>query len=296
MIQKTSVSWGWYFPAILAAAVFVVNLFFLPETLFSRSDTSLSTRTERTNRQLLWDFKGNALHDRKIHLRDFFRPFEMLRYPSVFLIVPYYALSFTLGTVLPAVTVASIFNRLYHWNSGLIGLALGVPLLIGSLIGELCTGWVCDRVLYLYAKRHNGQQTPEARLYVRISSALVGPLGLVAYGVSVQKGDTWIVPCVGLALMSFGLQVSTTTAYAYVSDCYKPQTGESGALINAVRMTIAFTTGFWALNFGTAIGFDKAFGILAAIWFAAFIPVVFLMFKGQSWRERITPPNFHRDI
>ena len=89
------------------------------------------------------------------------------------------------------------------------------------------------------------------------------------YGVSVQNEDAWIVPCVGLALTIFGLQVATTVSYAYMSDCYKAQSDESAALINVFRMTIAFTTGFWVLKFGEAIGFDEAWGILVAMWFVA---------------------------
>ena len=296
LIQATSYRWAWYFPAILSSGVFILNLFFLPETLFSRSDATLLTRKERTNFQMLWDWRGNTLHDRSLHIRDYVRFIEMLKYPSVSFLVIYYSIAFTLGTVMPAVTVASIFNRLYHWNTGLIGIALGLPLLIGSLIGETGTGWVCDRVLYLYAKRHGGLQLPEARLYVGISSAIIGPCGIIMYGVSIQNEDTWIVPCIGLALMSFGLQVATTVSYSYVSDCYKAQSSETAALINVFRMTIAFTTGFWALNFGNAIGFGKAWGILAAIWFLAFLPVGLLIFKGEDWRHRMGQPNFHRDI
>jgi hypothetical protein len=91
----------------------------------------------------------------------------------------------------------------------------------------------------------------------------------------------------------FGLQIASTCLYAYVSDCYKPQTPESGVLFNLGR-GLSFTVGYYALPFANKSGFDVAWSTFGVIQFIFFIPVVVLMFRGEKWREQLGAPTFHR--
>lgn len=221
-------------------------VFALPETLFARSEEILKEHQERTYWQMLFSFRRNYLRDRRLHLRDFVRPFEMLRYPSVTLTWIYYCISFTYSTILPAVTVAIFFTKIYHFKTGVIGLMLGLPLLIGSALGELLSGPFSDWIMYRYAKRHDGDRKLEARLPIAFGSLLLCPAGIVIYGVCLQHRTHWIGPVMGMAISSFGLQLITTVSYTYCSDCYKPQSGEIGSLYNFGRQTLAFPLGFYA--------------------------------------------------
>lgn len=226
--------------------MFVVMIFAFPETLFSRSPGSLATHRERSYTQLLFSFGRNRLHDRDIHLRDFVRPFEMLKYPSVSLTVIYYFVSFAYSTVLPAVTVAILFTKTYHFDTGIIGLMLGLPLLVGSAFGEFLSGPFSDWVMYRHAKRHGGERKPEARLPSCFASIILSPAGIIIYGVCLQHNTHWIGPVIGMAVTSFGLQLVTTVTYTYCSDCYKPQSGEIGTLYNFARQVFSFPLGFYA--------------------------------------------------
>lgn len=143
----------------------------LPETLFSRSERTLRQHKERTYFQMLFSFRRNCLRDRTLHWRDFIRPFEMLQYPSVALTGIYYMVQFAYGTVLPAVTIAILFTKIYHFRMGIIGLMMGLPLLIGSFLGEVLSGPFSDFIMYQYTRRHNGERKPEARLTASIASA-----------------------------------------------------------------------------------------------------------------------------
>lgn len=221
-------------------------IFALPETLFSRSPAILAQHQERTYRQMLFSFRRNRLRDRSLQARDFVRPFEMLRYPSVALTLIYYMVTFCYGTILPAVTVAILFGQTYHFSTGIIGLMLGLPLLIGSALGELLSGPFSDWVMYRYAIRHNGERKPEARLPASFASVLLCPAGIIIYGACVEHKTHWIGPCLGMAIASFGLQLVTTVNYTYCSDCYKPQSAEIGSLYNFGRQVFAFPLGFYA--------------------------------------------------
>lgn len=50
-------------------------------------------------------------------------------------------------SILPAVTVASVFSQTFGWNTLQIGLAYGGSLTIGSFLGETAGGWVIDAII-----------------------------------------------------------------------------------------------------------------------------------------------------
>ncbi|KAL1840429.1 hypothetical protein VTK73DRAFT_3759 [Phialemonium thermophilum] len=246
LAQRAGVRWCYYLPAIVNSVSFVVMLFALPETLFSRSEKSLAEHKERTYWEMLFAFRRNALHDRSFKARDIVRPFEMLVYPSVTLTFVYYIVSFAYSSILPAVTVAILFTKIYHFQTGAIGLMLGLPLLVGSALGEFLSGPFSDWVVYRYAKRHGGHRKPEARLPAALGSLLLCPAGIIIYGVCLQHQTHWMGPVMGMAVASFGLQLVTTVSYTYCSDCYKPQSGEISSVYNFGRQTFAFPMGFYA--------------------------------------------------
>jgi multidrug resistance protein len=238
--------WCYYLPAVVNAATFLLMIVALPETLFSRKEEILAQHQERTYWQMLFSFRQNRLRDRRLHIRDFVRPFEMLKYPSVTLTVLYYCVTFCYSSILPAVTVAILFTRTYHFNTGIIGLMLGLPLLVGSALGEVLSGPFSDWVMYRYATKHNGERKPEARLPASFASVILCPAGIIIYGVCLQQKTHWIGPVMGMGIASFGLQLATTVNYTYCSDCYKPQSAEIGTMYNFCRQVFAFPLGFYA--------------------------------------------------
>ena len=191
--------------------------------------------------------------------------------------------------------MSSIASELYHFNTAQTGLLIGVPLTIGCLIGEACTGWISDLLINRYAKRHNGYRKPETRLYLA-PIALLLPVGVIIHGVCVQNKTPWIGLAVGEVVASIGVQAATTLTYAYCTDCYKPQSAEISTLINAFRNLYAFTLGFYALPFGKADGFGVAWGTLAAVNFVAWLPLLVLIWKGEEIRKRQGTPRMHVDL
>jgi len=201
----------------------------------------------------------------------------------------------TYGSIIFVLTASSITKKLYHFNTGQNGLLLGVPLTIGCLIGESCTGWISDALVNRYARRHDGYRKPEARLWLAFI-ALFLPIGLIIHGQCVEHKTPWIGLAVGMAVASVGIQAATTITYAYCTDCYKPQAAEVSTLINLFRQIFAFTIGFYALPFGEKHGFAESEGVFAAINFAAWLPLLLLMWKGEQIRLRQGTPTMHSDL
>jgi hypothetical protein len=268
--------WDFFMPAIVTGVSFIVALFCLPETLFSRGPLFLEERSERSYRDLLLNFWGNLIPQRHLHIQDFLTSFYMLKYPSILFPFWFYTWSWTFINILPAITMAKIYGTLYGFSSGPIGLCTGIPLVIGCLIGELSAGKLSDVIMYRKVKRNDGVRKPEHRLYLTWLSAFLGPIGMIIFGVCLGKKTMYIFPliglgvgkwlspllcswqpsltCIGAYLGVIGLQISSTCLYAYVSDCYRPQTPESAVLLNLSR-GLSFVVGFFWLPMVDEIGY-----------------------------------------
>lgn len=220
-------AWGWrwcfWLPTIIWSVNWIVNVFCLPETLYRRQhNTASRIRDEEEKKPEPWirlfTFNSSSVGWRKLVLSDFLHVFKMLRYPSVLFPTIYYSICFGVGTVLFAVTGAAAFGSIYHFNTAQIGMIIGLPTLIGSLIGEVCAGPVSDWILYTSTKRNNGISTPESRLLAIWPGFIIMPIGVITEGFCLQFRTHWIGPAMGMAVGLFGLQIISTNLFAYMMD------------------------------------------------------------------------------
>jgi len=243
---------------------------------------------------MLFSFRSNMIPGRRLHLTDFLQSFRMLIYPSIVFPFLYYFLSWTFINVMPAISIATIYTKFYHLKPGPIGACLGTSLMIGSILGEFFAGRASDYIMYRLALHHPSRsRVPETRLYLTIVSALLMPVGLLVFGFTVGPSSSYITPLVGLSIGVFGLQIASTCLYAYISDCYKPQTPESGVLFNLGR-GLSFIVGYFALPFAAKSGFGAAWGTFAAVLFVFWLPIGALLIWGEQWRKKLGEPTFHR--
>jgi MFS family permease len=199
------------------------------------------------------------------------------------------------GSLVFVLTASTIATDLYNFDTAQNGVLLGVPLTLGCIIGECCTGWISDMLINRYARRHDGYRKPEVRLHLAFLALLV-PIGLIIHGICVKERTHWIGIAIGLVITSIGVQAGTTLTYAYCTDCYKPQAAEISTLINLARQIFAFTLGFYAIPFGESRSFAASESTYAAINFIAWCPLIFLLWKGQEIRKRQGEPNLHKDL
>lgn len=316
---EENLSWHWcfYVPAIITGGILVIFIFTVPETLYSRTPAALARPSQSWRSNML--MKRRAHPTRKVRPVDFFRPFQMMMYPSVVIPTWCYSLCFAYGSILFIITSANLFGKIYHFKPQQTGLLLGIPITVGSLIGELFAGGVSDYISEKRALRRGGERSPEDRLLGIIPSAVLTPLGIIIEGVCLQNKTHWIGVAFGIAIASFGLQVMTTGVYTYTAEvsvlqivcafghvynkltfcamkCYKPQAPELGSLINFGRQVYSFTIGFYAIPFANLIGIEDAWITLAMITFAFFLPLIPLYYKGADWRKRLGKPTFHQDL
>lgn len=191
-----NLGWRWclWLPAIIQGALFVLVVFTLPETLFSRTNANVLVNRSYASKLA---YLGKVLPDRTIQSRDFGTPFRMIKYVAVTLPCIHFMTANTYGSALFAVTGAKIASSTYKFNVAQTGLFIGVPLTIGCMIAEATTGWISDVIINTYAKHHNGYRKPEARLFLIPLCALL-PIGTATYGFCIQQKKHWIESAIAM--------------------------------------------------------------------------------------------------
>ncbi|KAJ7187223.1 MFS general substrate transporter [Mycena filopes] len=281
------------FPAILDLTMFFVMLFCLPETIYLRGSTPVVTKRPILRKMNLWGLRPEGKH---LRVADFFRPFQMVLYPSVLFSAIYYCVTFSFSSILPAVTSATLFRLRYKFTTSQTGLALGFGTLVGSSLGELLGGMVIDRTMYLSRKAAGGEVVAEVRLRGIWVGAILQPIGMLIWGFAWQYPTHWIAPVIGFAVMNFATQIISTVLYSYAADCYKPQMPEIAQVFNFARQTFGMTLGFWAIPMGTKIGFQFMGLTLALVGLVTLFPIIYLMYQGKNIRERMGQPTFNRGL
>ncbi len=162
--------------------------------------------------------QGLAHPTLRLAARDFVRAFQMLRYPSVMLPTVCYAMSFAYGSILFIITSANLFGSIYSYQPQQTGLLLGIPITVGSVVGELVAGGFSDWVSERRALARGGERCPEDRLLAILPAVLLTPLGVIVEGACLQAQTGWIGVAMGIAIASTGLQIVTTGVYTYTAE------------------------------------------------------------------------------
>jgi hypothetical protein len=193
----------------MMGAILAVFIMSFPETLYSRTEFNNLEDLSYWNKLA---FTGKVL-DRQLHMSDFLNNFKMLKYWTIVTPCIYYMTANTYGSILFVLTASTITRELYNFDTSQTGILLGVPLTLGCLIGESCTGWISDWLINRYARRNDGYRKPEARLHLCYLGLFL-PASLIIHGVCMSQRTPWISLAVGMTVASTGVQAATTLAYA----------------------------------------------------------------------------------
>ena len=217
-IVKNTLTWHWcfYIPAIITAFMLPLFILTVPETLYSHSAEHAQRPYGSWMENMTMRGKAHSTHSLKVI--DFCRPFQMLMYPSVLLPTLYYSVSFGYGSILFIITSANIFLKVYKYKPYQTGVLLGVPLTVGSVLGELVAGGLSDWISEKRALARSGVRKPEDRLLALFPAIVLLPLGIIIEGICLTHKLHAIGTGFGIAIASFGLQIATTVVYTYTAE------------------------------------------------------------------------------
>ncbi|KAK6503900.1 hypothetical protein TWF481_008901 [Arthrobotrys musiformis] len=173
------------------------------------------------------------------------RPFVLFAYPAVLWATVVYSLSVVWLIVLSE-TVAHIYqSNPYNFTQLQTGIIYIAPF-TGGVLGSAVAGKLSDAIVKFMAKKNDGLYEPEFRLVMGIGVALATSIGLMGFGWSAYEQDTWIVPTIFFAIISFGCSLGSTTAITFVVDSYRQYAAEALVTLNFSKniLGLAFSL-FW---------------------------------------------------
>ena len=201
--------------------MFIIILFCLPETLYVRSDVNSLPYISKTSYSKTTFLDGLKVRDRNPNTplswdKFILPPFRLALKPHAVFPALYYATQYGFASILPAVTVASIFSKEFKWDTLQIGLGYGGALTIGGSLGELAAGLVLD-ALVQKKMRGNVKFQPEMRLRVIWHGEILVPAGLLIYGFTMQYKTFWVGPLMGMGRLH--LQSHFSQLFTFLTTC-----------------------------------------------------------------------------
>ncbi|KAG0673856.1 Protein hol1 [Kluyveromyces marxianus] len=171
------------------------------------------------------------------------------------------------------------------WNYSDYGVAImNVPTLIGAVIGCLYAGIISDYFVLWMARRNNGIQEAEYRLYFTVAAALICPAGLLMFGIGTAKQMSWPVIYIGLGFIGFGWGCSGDIAMSYLMDCYPEMVLEgmvcTAIINNNMSCIFTFTCSYWL----DASGTQNTYIALAVMSFGISCLAIPMYFYGKRIR------------
>ncbi|KAI1408295.1 MFS general substrate transporter [Hypoxylon sp. FL1857] len=172
----------------------------------------------------------------------------------------------------------------YNWPESSSGVQS-----LGSLLGFILAlpfTSSSDRLAGYLTRKNNGIREAEMRLGVMLPAMLIGPAGLVVYGLTAEFNLHWIGYFFGSGLASFGGYFYYCFTLAYAVDSYNSNTSEMLIAINVGKQAVSFGLGFgvldWVLERGYATIIAGAFG---GVFLANNLMLILFMLRGKQIRR-----------
>jgi len=184
---------------------------------------------------------------------------------------------------------------------------------VGTLVSEvLYSGSLSDWIVIKLAKRNNHQKTPEMRIWLTYPAVILTAVGLVVWGVSIDREYHWMVGQVALAIcksdrmiLSFstsanccykvgaGVQMGNTAICSYVVDAYPLQSMAMMTFYAVMLNLSAFLDPFFIVSWVDNIGFTWTFIGHAIITVVVCIPVMAVLHRfGRTLCEKSGSPTW----
>ena len=109
----------------------------------------------------------------------------------------------------------------YHWKIHSLGL-LSISGFVGAVVSFFIGGRLIDFIANRMTARAGGHAEPEFRLPAMIFPAIIGPMGVLTFGMVIAYKKNYMGAAVGFAMLGFGLTAASNVVVTYAVDGYRP--------------------------------------------------------------------------
>ncbi|EFQ28962.1 major facilitator superfamily transporter [Colletotrichum graminicola] len=307
--------WIQWLTAILFAVILAAEMAFLPETLYPRdymlsrtSGVVLTTGAVDEKAVAAGPATPEAVEVSRTKNLPFLnvKPLPAMKHPKAWASIVRFGKLFKYPVV-PIATGVYCFGW-YWWVLSVITMIpvayidyspqsqglLFIGLIVGTLVSEIFfSGKLSDWLVVKLAKGNGGVKTAEMRLWLAYPAAVLTAIGLVIWGVSIDKAYHWMVGQVAFALFGAGIQMGNTAICSYIVDAYPLQ---SMAVITfyAVLLNLsAFIDPFFIAPWVTDVGYTWTFAGHGIITVFFCIPALGLLHRfGGAMRQNAGDPDW----
>ncbi|KAI9730351.1 MAG: hypothetical protein M1834_005861 [Cirrosporium novae-zelandiae] len=214
-LDLVSPEWIQWFTAILFGFLLCLEVIFMPETLYPRnhmlarmpmiSGERGSIDIEKVGRRRSDASEVALVRTRNLPFLNL-KPVPGMRHPKPWDTITRFVLTFKFSVVTIVVfaycfcwywwilSVTTMIPSAYIQYSPQIQGLLFIGLLLGTLFSEaFCSGSLSDWLVIKLAKKNNNVRLPEMRLWLAYPAAALSAIGLIIWGISIDKGYHWIV-------------------------------------------------------------------------------------------------------
>lgn len=173
---------------------------------------------------------------------EMIKALRLLGHPATIWACIIWSVMFSWVIILGVVVASQIFAAPpYNMTPTAVGNLIGIPPLIGSLLGTVLGGYFCDFVALWLSHRNGGVYEPKFRLWTMFVTCIV-PLavGVFGLGEAISNGNSAIVCGFFLASLNFAIGTGCTTIVAYSNDVFGDQAGGVFGLAMLIKSSFAF--------------------------------------------------------
>ncbi|KAL1853530.1 hypothetical protein Daus18300_011811 [Diaporthe australafricana] len=109
----------------------------------------------------------------------------------------------------------------WNWTIHNIGL-LSLSGFIGSILSFFAGGRLIDLIATRMTAKRGQQAEPEYRLPAMLIPAVIGPMGMLTFGLVIAAHKSWAGAAVGYGMEGFGATAAANVIITYAVDAYRP--------------------------------------------------------------------------
>lgn len=283
--SETAWRWSIWVAVILESVVLALALLFVKESF----PPVLEKRKARNMRFETNNWAYHARHEKyRLDLKEFtsihlLRPFALFATPIVLCIVTY--ASFVFGVLYLLVSSLPVaFEKQYGWS----GTVVELPMI--AIFTGLCFGAVANLVAGLrYAKivkANNNKPVPEQRFPAMMMCGWMMPAGMFMFAWSCRPEVHWIVPMIGISIMSCGFFVIFQGCLNYLVDSFTKFAASAIAANTFLRSIFGGVFPLFGFLLFENLGVPWG-GSLLAFLALAMTPIPFIFFQfGERLRRK----------
>ncbi|OAA54366.1 ankyrin repeat-containing protein [Niveomyces insectorum RCEF 264] len=289
--QNKQLGWRWamYIAAIVYAVQLIAQFLLVPETIYDKDAAAAEPAEAKKTLYRRLGFRTPAPPPEDTWLKTFQMPFTMFAYPAV--VLPSFWAAVCIMTEVGNTAGLSLnfgSGTRFNFTVAQVGYCF-IAGLIGSALGEVCAGPLCDLVAKR-SLRKNEEWVPEKVLKLFISGLATTSTGLLIYGFTLEyvKPSQWAAPLTGLGLFVFGQEIVVTVLLTYMAECYPGRTVECTIVFQFFLNLLCFPPPFFTPQWIKQSPGAKVPYIVYAVLPIVFFPlcVGMFMWRGEAIRRR----------